>query len=145
MKTILAFILLISVASHADNMGDNQKYKINDKYKVGSFVLINLKDHKLNGKCSGLGTVSHFANGKYYIKKVACKGKFVDFIVEEYEILDVFSEKDFKEDGRFEQNGLLRSIFFMDNKYNRLWPCMRNKFDEDKKEELCEKNKYMFY
>lgn len=80
-------------------------------------------------------------SGRYQIQGVTCKwGKEDSFVVDEIEILDIFVEADFKDGGRFEKGG-----WFTRDKSNDYLPCMRNGFDEDKKEVLCKKNQYLFY
>lgn len=130
--------------------GLNNK-KVNCQHKIGEKVMINLKGNQYNGRCNPMGEISGTTSDcVYFIKGIVCRwGVDNSFWATDSSILEVFSDADFKEGGKYyiySKKGALSNIpLLFKNKTNNLLPCMRNDLDEDKKEELCKKNKFKFY
>lgn len=154
-KLFIAALLVTNV--YADDMGDNLRELLGTenknitttgdtalrsyKYKLGSIVLINLNGSRWNGECDGVGRIWKIEKNRYYVKGVFCKTGYDDlFNVPERDVLDVFTEKDFEDDGRYEDGG-----WFSRDKSEDWLPCKKNDYSEDVKEELCEKNKFRYY
>jgi len=119
------------------------------KYKIGDYVMFNLKNTIYNGPCNAMGVI-HNVNSKerkYSLSGVECTyGTDNSFTVGEEDILDVFTKKDFETGGRYGKNIIIKKVllFFRDKTSDYL-PCMRNNFEDDIKEEMCKVNKYKFY
>lgn len=153
-KRMALFLILLLGYSNtliSDEIADTSiKEESDERFRPSevNFAVINLKDTKWNGICTAMGNI-WFVNPEtntYAINNMQCDyGIEHTLIVGKEDILEIITPEDLGDDGKYSEKGFFGYLFFRRDKSLDYIPCMRNDFDEDKKEELCKQNPYKFY